>query len=343
MALSSNKKYGALLAALLPIAASVYQEGQNQRARTEQQLERQRAEDQLKADSNRAADAALAQTLQKSLQDALNEVDTSGHAVDAESMRLKLCQQIYFGASQLQVHPAAEMTNVTLLAALNFRKQDGTRAACMCGAKFFDNIQDEWNFQGKSSPSARALAHDRASLLLNDRFLAGLRSADNDCAPRPAGVDIVAVQHPAPSSDNIMVQAEASAVPPPLASAACEIRKIAQPSGRVLVYIQISDETQRAAAAQLQRGLNAQPPFAATGIQNVGTARAPNKAEVRYFYDDDADVADTLSKSLNASGGNCGLAVTDLQAKQLPQFQGRVAHGVLEVWFPKNSNGGKGA
>lgn len=340
MAFSANTKYGALIAALLPVAASVYQQGQSQHAKAQDQSERQRTQEEQQKESHRSADAASALALHEALQDDLPAAVLSTESPQAASS-LKFCSQLFIGAAQLQVNPAAEQTNATLLAAISYRKQDGSRAACVCGAHFFESIQAEWFDQAKSSPAARERAHDRSSDVLSRRFLDGLRAAQNECFPQAAGK--AAEELAAEVVHRDRARNPPSPPPPPRAAAECTVEKIEQPTGRVLVYIQIADESQRDGAAKLQRGLNAQPPFRAPGIEKVGAASSPSHAEVRYFYDDDRTAAAALTKSLNDGADKCGLPAAEARVRQFPQFQGRVAHGVLEIWYPQLAAGGHGS
>jgi predicted outer membrane lipoprotein len=92
------------------------------------------------------------------------------------------------------------------------------------------------------------------------------------------------------------------------------------------IYVHIADESQRSDAEALQARLREQK-FLMPGIENVGNARAPALADVRYFNDRDAQTAKVLLEEMRRRGME-----VEPTPKKLPL---KAPEGQIEIWFPK--------
>jgi hypothetical protein len=95
------------------------------------------------------------------------------------------------------------------------------------------------------------------------------------------------------------------------------------------VYIQISNEEQRPAAAIIAKHLQASG-YIVPGIENVGD-KAPSVADLRYFQSDDGTRKDVEDIRDKCSGWGLKLVVPP---KPLP---GYIRPRRYEIWFAKNS------
>lgn len=92
-----------------------------------------------------------------------------------------------------------------------------------------------------------------------------------------------------------------------------------------IVYLQISDDGQRAAAAALQQSLRTKG-VGAPGIENIG-GKAPSRAQIRYFDAGDLGAAKWLQTQL-ADAGLGSWAIVHGSASHVPA-------GQLELWWAK--------
>ena len=92
------------------------------------------------------------------------------------------------------------------------------------------------------------------------------------------------------------------------------------------IYVHIADESQRAEAQALQTQLREQK-FLMPGIENVGRARAPAVADVRYFNEGDAATARRVLDEMRKLGMK-----VDPTPKKLPL---QAPEGQVEIWLPR--------
>jgi predicted outer membrane lipoprotein len=92
------------------------------------------------------------------------------------------------------------------------------------------------------------------------------------------------------------------------------------------IYVHIADESQRPQAQALQAYLREQK-FLMPGIENVGRARAPAIADVRYFNDADAATARRVLDEMRKLG-----VKVNPTPKKLPL---QAPEGQVEIWLPR--------
>ena len=92
------------------------------------------------------------------------------------------------------------------------------------------------------------------------------------------------------------------------------------------IYVHIAEESQRADAQALQSHFRDQK-FLMPGVENVGRARAPAVADVRYFNDGDAAIAKGVLDEMRKLGMK-----VDPVPKKLPL---RAPPGQIEIWLAK--------
>jgi predicted outer membrane lipoprotein len=105
----------------------------------------------------------------------------------------------------------------------------------------------------------------------------------------------------------------------------------AQSSAQALpqrIYVHIADESQRREAQALQAHFRDQK-FLMPGVENVGRARAPALADVRYFNDSDAATAKRILDEMRQLGMK-----VDPAPKRLPL---QAPQGQVEIWLPRPS------
>lgn len=92
------------------------------------------------------------------------------------------------------------------------------------------------------------------------------------------------------------------------------------------IYLQISDESQRVDAQNLQMTLSALE-YKIPGIQRVNAA--PNVAQVRYYYSGQRDVSKLVAKQIAHI-----LSSPVPEVDPVPGKYGTLPTGVIEYWFP---------
>jgi pentatricopeptide repeat protein len=133
---------------------------------------------------------------------------------------------------------------------------------------------------------------------------------------KPDDADVAAQKPPRPVPQSEPQPAAAPALPQPAAAPALPQR----------VYVHIADESQRPQAQALQAQLREQK-FLMPGIENVGRARAPAVADVRYFNEGDAATARRVLDEMRKAG-----IKVDPTPKKLPL---QAPEGQVEIWLPR--------
>lgn len=323
---SNGTRSAALIAAMLPVAAGIFQEAQQARNRRAEQVQQREAQRERARQEAARADREAANVLLSSF------VDLQSGTGSGTGASTGFCARLQFAASQLTDQKLTPQTHSVLIAALKLVDRSGQRTVCGCSDE--GPARQGW-FGVLKGNIGRTSDVDSSAPLIQE-----VRSAEADCTPPP-----VVAMAPAPLPSPVPVPpprrgshgaAKPQPVPvpppppPPSATApACRL----DASGfaeRHRVFVQIPDDSVRGTAAEFVQAINDAPPFKAPGIQQVGAGRSPTRLEVRYAYDQDLAAARVLQVALSA----CGVSGEPV-LRQIAQYQGRVDPHVLEVWWPR--------
>ena len=141
----------------------------------------------------------------------------------------------------------------------------------------------------------------------------------------------------APPPEPVAPPRQPAVPPPPPAEAPQDVAGIAPAPAPVSasapapalpkrIYVHIADESQRVDAQALQAHFRDQR-FLMPGVENVGSARAPAVADVRYFNDGDAAIAKGVLDEMRKLGMK-----VDPVPKRLPL---KAPPGQIEIWLPR--------
>jgi hypothetical protein len=92
------------------------------------------------------------------------------------------------------------------------------------------------------------------------------------------------------------------------------------------IYVHIAEESQRGDAQALQSHFRDRK-FLMPGVENVGLARAPAVADVRYFNDSDAGIAKGVLEEMRKLGMK-----VDPMPRKLPL---KAPPGQIEIWLAR--------
>lgn len=208
---SNSTKAAAILAAIAPIVAGVYQQGEEARQREAQRREQQQQLSEKKAAADKEADVSTARALQEGL------AATGTSAAD-------FCSRLYFAATQLSGQAVSTRTRNTLYAALRLRETDGERLrVCGCAAPsriggWLEEVQqlippeDGGSAVDRLSQAVRSAAAECATAMTEvEQLRHDLQEAQEQLARLSVGGPVVG-SAPAPAGDDGAV----AATPPPL-------------------------------------------------------------------------------------------------------------------------------
>ena len=99
---------------------------------------------------------------------------------------------------------------------------------------------------------------------------------------------------------------------------------VAPPSDHPVLYLHITNETQRARAQDIANALQ-NSGYIVPGIQRVSTVLT--KTDIRYFHKQDAAKADVIGTDLQ----RLGIAV--VRPRLMPGYETKVPRGQYEIWF----------
>ncbi|MDB5967823.1 MAG: hypothetical protein JWQ90_273 [Hydrocarboniphaga sp.] len=371
--MGSSARIVAVLAAMSPVVAGIYQQSQQQRQHneqrhTEQQTLQENKATRLKEASDRQhaldiqADKATAESLQAALVVAQPQETLSGRQL--VTTEPEFCTRLFFAATQLGNQAIADRTRAILYAAMRLRRtSDEQLRVCQCSSQarigsWLGELQQMIPPQGNPA---------------GDRLSSAVRSAIDECTPatavaaKPTQIELLQTQlkqvaaqrdvmllqlgaasqmvgsggpssgsseSPQSASPAAPVATTASPPPPP---APCLVDSPADNTSRIRVFIQVPDSDAKTDAEILRTALNAQAPFKSPGIETVGPQRSPQQLEIRYTYPADQPAARILEQALDSKF--CGGGGASAKLVYQPRFQGRADSGVLEVWWPKPAAG----
>jgi hypothetical protein len=172
---------------------------------------------------------------------------------------------------------------------------------------------------GATSDEARRMAYQASAEAAVAALESRQRAARVDLTLAPPPEPAAPPRQPAEAPRDVVGTAPAPApVPAPAPASAPGLPK--------RIYVHIADESQRVDAQALQAHFRDQR-FLMPGVENVGSARAPAVADVRYFNDDDAAIAKGVLDEMRKLGMKVDPAPRKLPLKAPP--------GQIEIWFPR--------
>ena len=301
---SNGTRSAALIAAMLPVAAGIFQEARQARERrVDQQQQQQALREQSRQEAERA-DRDAARVLLASFVEL-----PADHAAGVDGIRMAsdaFCTRLQFAAAQLSDQKLTPQTHAVMISALKLVERKGDRKVCDCA----DPGAARQTWFGALKENIERTTDVSASVAL----IQEVRTAAAECTSKdpPLPQPLVVAPAPAPVND---CRLDASGF-----------------TERVRVFVQIPDEAARADAAAFLARVNAARPFKAPGVEMVGLDRSPKNLEIRYAYDQDRPAAVVLRQALN---GACQMSGSEPEILQIAQYQGRVDPRVLEVWWPK--------
>lgn len=359
-------RVAAILAAMSPVVAGIYQESQESRQRQTQRHDEEEARQNqvataAKEDVNRRRNAEIEadKTTALALQDALATAQRSAGSERTAATAQEFCSRLFFTATQLTNQNVSTRTRAILYAALRLRDPDdaGSLRACQCSGKpgsavWLTELQqmippDEKSGSDRLSLAVRSALDECTSDPSVSPQQALIEQLQQKVAALTAERDLltVALKNGAPLSTGSEAggtsgevvggdPGPSSAAPHPAASAPlpCLVDTPAD-SRRLRVFIQVPDAQARSDANKLRDAINASPPFKSPGIQTVGASRSPNDLQIRYTYPMDKPAVEIIQKAILS--GSCGAGGAKPLLVYMGRYQGGTDTGVIELWWPR--------
>jgi hypothetical protein len=348
--LSSGQKLGALLAAVLPLVASIYGQQAERRQRNQERAEELQVRVQAERKAEAAADAASAEQLNRAFQQFASPV--------AEVDKLDLCATLHSSLELLRQSPPAPRTDAVAAAWLTYRPDDDDGSDLLVCKKCRRTIE----FAARRFSVGRAVAADQP--LPGERsadFKKALSDADLECSSGPTSK--VAEASPTPTASrrasveptprraggSPTVSPAVQPTEPALATpTAARLRpQLKRPDPGARIYIQVPDAETKARIQKARLALQTAG-YRVHDIEIVGERRAPKCPELRYVYAADKAEAEVLLSDLNNPENRDRLdtlnvpdqpALPNFTLARMGRYAGRTLNRVYELWLP--ADGGK--
>jgi len=330
----SATRITAILAAMTPVVAGIYQESQEAGQRRAQTYSDQK---KIEEDRRRQAEESDKQTA-RLLQNALVEMPASSDAkqhlnVSPENI---FCTKLYLASEQLRAEPESPRTLAVVSAAFKLKNTEGLLRVCACAKDY--ETRESW-----INSFVRADMESQERDEVSQRFSQNLRDAKAECDdrdPKKGSLEILKEENKQLKQRLGEQSKSCPAVKkadPPLSSppSACAIQVPAGETRRLRVFIQTPNAEINPEAERLRTALNSHPPFKSPGIEIVGEKRSPSALQIRFTYEADRKAAEVIETALKSDA--CGMEKVPVQLVPMPHMQGRTDPGVLEVWWPKSS------
>ena len=367
----SNRKLAVAITAALPVLLSVYQEGIKRHERTQEQSQQAQALAEQQAKSEEEADAATAQSLSVAFENAIAKdgrrphktgqagaVTASGQgaasqaagagapasagASVADTGANTFCSTYYFAAAQLLASPRGDQTLAALEAAMDLHTQvDLAPVICECSAQIED--LKKLSYARPRSLGASRLGRGSEQEKLIEEMGQHIKDTSQACATfqhnGAANVGNVAAPLPVPESRPARHMAgrphalAMSAPAPQCTFPAMTAVNEADIDLGTLIYVQVPGRDFAGSYNALASSLKAEGWNGVAAMEVVGR-NAPDTSQVRYVYDEDQGTANYLAHWLSSGDSLCRLGPT-VTPTPMPQYQGKVAPGVIEIWFAR--------
>jgi len=363
--LSGNQKLGALVAAILPLVASIY----GQQAQRLEQNQARIAEQQARADAERqaadTADTASAQQLNDAFKHLANLPLGTGPSPE-------LCSTLHTSLELLRRNAPTPKTEAVVTAWLTYRVEaDGRRLVCDC-KRTIRIAAANWLPQTEQTQLQSSASADGKSV--HNDLIYALNAANTECigtppptplaaelsSPTPTGIPTererkTPLERTATRSPGPQPPQEVAPPPPPPAPVAATPALppptppfgLHRPAPGARIYFQVPDAETKDRIAAARSALE-QAGYSVSDVQVMGATRSPRCAELRYIYANDTAEANTLLEDLNTSvmlAQLYGSTQPDqkqrrFSLKRMSRYEGRVLNRVYEVWLP--NDGGRG-